>query len=115
MFNVTPWPIYPGEETRYPLYMKLSGPQGRSGRVRKISVPLIFDPQTVNTVASRYTELPRHTNCILSTEHYNDIYIALTLHTLYKHGCEIIMILCVFISNCIITIRFIGVRTLMAA
>ena len=48
-------------------------------------------------------------------EHYNDIYIALTLHTLYKHGCEIIMILCVFISNCIITIRFIGVRTLMAA
>jgi hypothetical protein len=29
-------PLYPGKETRYPLYRKLGGPQGRSGRVRKI-------------------------------------------------------------------------------
>ena len=30
------------------------GPQGRSGRVRKISTPPGFDPQTVHPVASRY-------------------------------------------------------------
>ena len=29
--NVTPWPLYPGRETRYQLYRKLGGPQGRSG------------------------------------------------------------------------------------
>ena len=29
----------PGKETRYPLYRRLGGPQGRSGRVRKISPP----------------------------------------------------------------------------
>ena len=29
----------PGKETRYPLHRKLDGPQGRSGRVRKISPP----------------------------------------------------------------------------
>ena len=29
----------PGKETRYPLYRRLVGPHGRSGRVRKISPP----------------------------------------------------------------------------
>ena len=29
----------PGKETRYPLYRRLDGPQGRSGQVRKISPP----------------------------------------------------------------------------
>ena len=40
--------------TRYPLYRRLGGPQGRSGRVRKISLPPGFDPRTVQLVASRY-------------------------------------------------------------
>ena len=31
-------------------------PQGRSGRVRKVSPPPGFDPQTVQPVASRYTD-----------------------------------------------------------
>jgi hypothetical protein len=31
--------------TRYPLYRRLGGPQGRSGRVLKISPPPGFDPQ----------------------------------------------------------------------
>ena len=35
--NTPPPPISPGQETRYPLYRRLSGPQWRSGRVRKIS------------------------------------------------------------------------------
>jgi len=46
------------EKIRYPLYRKLSGPQGRSGRVRKISLPPGFDPRTVHPVAGRYTDCP---------------------------------------------------------
>ena len=34
----------PPGKTRYPLYRRLGGPQGRSGRVRKISPLLGFDP-----------------------------------------------------------------------
>ena len=32
-------------KTRYPLYRRLGGLQGRSGQVRKISLPLGIDPQ----------------------------------------------------------------------
>ena len=46
----------PGKETRYPLYRRLGGPQGRFGRVRKISPSPGFNPQTVQPVASRYTD-----------------------------------------------------------
>jgi hypothetical protein len=42
--------------TRYPLYRRLGRPQGRSGRVLKISPPPGFDPRTVQPVASRYTD-----------------------------------------------------------
>ena len=50
-----PADLRPGK-TRYPLYGRLGGPQGRSGRVWKIlSVPG-FDPRTVQPVASRYTD-----------------------------------------------------------
>jgi len=34
-------------KTRNPLYRRLAGPQGRSGRVRKISSPPEFDSPTV--------------------------------------------------------------------
>ena len=44
------------EKTRYPLYSRLGGPQGWSGRVRKISPPPEFDPRTVQPVASRHTD-----------------------------------------------------------
>jgi len=43
-------------KTRYPLYRRLSGAQGRSGGVRKISSSPGFDSRTVQPVASRYTE-----------------------------------------------------------
>ena len=43
-------------KTRYPLYRRMGGPQGRSGRVWKISPPPGFDPRTVQPVASRYTD-----------------------------------------------------------
>jgi hypothetical protein len=42
--------------TRYPLYRRLGGPQGRCGRVLKISPLPGFDPRTVQLVASRYTD-----------------------------------------------------------
>jgi hypothetical protein len=45
----------PPGKTRYPLYRRLGGPQGRSGQVRKISPPPVFDPRTFQPVASRYT------------------------------------------------------------
>ena len=46
----------PPRKPRYPLYRRLGGPQGRSGRVQKISPPPGFDPRTVQSVASRYTD-----------------------------------------------------------
>ena len=47
---------------RYPLYSRLGGPQGRSGRVWKISPPPGFDPRIAQPVASRYTywAIPAH-------------------------------------------------------
>ena len=46
----------PPKKTRYPLYRRLGGPHGRSGRVRKSMPPPGFDPQTVQPVASGYTD-----------------------------------------------------------
>ena len=40
----------PPGKTQYPLYTRLDGPQGRSGRVPAPG----FDPRTVHPVASRY-------------------------------------------------------------
>jgi hypothetical protein len=53
--------LNPGK-TRYPLYKRLCGPQGRSGQVWKTSPLLGFDPRTVQPVASRYTDwaIPAH-------------------------------------------------------
>ena len=51
----SPAALPPGK-TRYPLYGRLGGLQGRSGRMRKISPPPGFDPRTVQPVASRYTD-----------------------------------------------------------
>jgi hypothetical protein len=45
----------PPGKTRYPLYRRLGGPQGRSGQVQKILSPPGFDPRTVQPVGSRYT------------------------------------------------------------
>jgi len=55
----------PPGKSRYPLYRRLRGPQGRSGQVRKISPPPGFDPRTFQPVASRNTDYAtRHTLCI---------------------------------------------------
>ena len=47
----------PPGKTRYPLYRRLGGPQGRSGQVRKKSrLPPGFDARTVQLVARSYTD-----------------------------------------------------------
>ena len=46
----------PPGTTRYPLYRRLGGPQGRSGQARKISPTPGFDPRTVLPVPSSYTD-----------------------------------------------------------
>jgi len=50
--------------TRYPLYRRLVGLQLCSGRVQKISAPPGFDPRTVHSVVSRYTDyvIPTHSD-----------------------------------------------------
>ena len=54
----------PPGKTRYPLYRRMEGPQGGSGRVRKISPPPPpeLDPRTVQLIATRYTDwaIPGH-------------------------------------------------------
>ena len=61
----------PPRKTRYPLYRRLSGPQDRSGRMRKITPPPGTDPRSVKPVASRNTDwaIPAH---------------SFTLHKLHK-------------------------------
>ena len=47
----------PTGKTRYALYRRLGGLQGRSGRARKTSPTPGFDARIVQPVASRYTDL----------------------------------------------------------
>jgi hypothetical protein len=58
--------------TWYPLYRRLGGPQGQSGRVRKISPLPRFYPRSVQPVASRYTDyaIPVHA---LTLDGFNSI------------------------------------------
>jgi hypothetical protein len=46
----------PPGKSRYPLQRSLDMSQVRSGRVRKILPTPVFDPRTVQSVASRYTD-----------------------------------------------------------
>ena len=46
----------PPVKTRSALYRRLGGPQGRSGRMWKISPSPGLDPRTIQPVASRYTD-----------------------------------------------------------
>jgi hypothetical protein len=50
-----PVALAPGKSP-YSLCRRLGGPQGRSERVRKISLPPGFEARTVQPVASRYTD-----------------------------------------------------------
>ena len=58
--NAMPPAALPPGKNRYPLYRRLGGLQGRSGWVREISPPPVFDPRTVQLMASRYTDYANH-------------------------------------------------------
>jgi len=60
VINATLRPVYPREKTRYLLYRRLGGTQGRFGRVRKISPQMGFDPRTDQPVASLYADCATH-------------------------------------------------------
>jgi len=64
--SLTPRPFLSPGKTRYPLYRRLGGPQGRSGQVRKISSPRGFDPRTVQPVASRYNDYATRPKVLLN-------------------------------------------------
>jgi hypothetical protein len=53
----------PAGKTRYPLYRRLAGSQGPCGRLRKISPMPVLIPQTIQPIASRYTDLPTALSC----------------------------------------------------
>jgi len=56
MVNAMPQLLNPQEETHYPLYRRLGGLQGQSGRVKKILPPLKFDTRTIQPKVSQYTD-----------------------------------------------------------
>ena len=64
--------LLPPGKTRYPLYRRLGGPQGRSGQVRKILPPPRFDPQTVQPLGSRYTDYPNRPTSDMDIHKYKD-------------------------------------------
>jgi hypothetical protein len=67
--------VLPPVRTRYPLYRRLSWPQGRSGRVRKISPQPGSDLRTAKAVASRYIILYR---CYMFRRHLRHTHEAST-------------------------------------
>jgi hypothetical protein len=79
----------PPEKTRYSLYRRLGGPQGRFGQVRDILPPPGFDLQTVQPVVSRYTDYAARPtlNPVLvcnSTLHAKDVWgMDVKLHVFY--------------------------------
>ena len=65
--SVTPFPLFTPGNDPVPIVEEAekSGPQGRSGQVRKISPSPGFDSRTVQPVASRYTDYAIWPVCIL--------------------------------------------------
>ena len=51
----TPAELYPSGKTRYLLYRRLGGPQGRSGRAENLALPG-FDSPAVQPAVSHYTD-----------------------------------------------------------
>jgi hypothetical protein len=70
--NATPRPVCP----RCPLCRRLLGPPVRSGRVRKISHPLGFDPRTVQPITSCHTDwaIPAHVCCSELKKYYTFLF-----------------------------------------
>jgi hypothetical protein len=67
-------PALPPGMTRYPLYRRLGGPQGRSGRMQKILPPPGFNSRTAQLVASRYTDYAIPAHFILEKQRKTDLF-----------------------------------------
>jgi hypothetical protein len=67
----------PSGKTRSPIYMRLGGPQGRSGRMRKISSQPVLDPKTALPLSNLYTDW-----AFLAQNYYVFIYI----YIIYTYG-----------------------------
>ena len=82
--NATPWPLYPRGKTRYPLYKRRGGPQGRSGRVLKISPPTgIRSPDCPVCSESLYRlPYPRPHHCAQYIKNY-----LVSLHFFFRAAC----------------------------
>ena len=74
------------EKTQYPLYRTKGGPQGRSGRVRKISPLPGFDPRTVQPAASRYTDCAIPAPYFQSNQQYL-LYVTIQINLLIDVLC----------------------------
>jgi len=74
-----PGSTLPPGKTRYPLYRRLCGPQGRSGQVQ--------NPRTVQPVGSRYTDYATRPSSEIYI--FNFVYLSAG-HTVYvrEQGCE---------------------------
>jgi hypothetical protein len=79
-------------KTQYPLYRRLGGPQGQSGQARKISSSLGFDPRTVQSIVSRYTDWATRPTMTYS-------YLNLLFFTMYQNLYAIIYKLSLFIHT----------------
>jgi hypothetical protein len=80
----------PPGKTQDPLYGRLVGLQGQSWQVRKISPPPGFDPQTVQPVASRYTDYairPTHWNITELKKRFASAFQVRVWHEYMRYGC----------------------------
>ena len=85
-------PVYPPGKTRYPLYRRLGGPQGRSGLAENL-VPIGIRSRTVQPVVSRYTDW-----ATWPTNMYVYIYIYIYICTyIYIYVYIYIYIICNFL------------------
>jgi hypothetical protein len=74
----------PPGKTRYPLSRRLGGPQGRSGQVRKISLPSGFDPRIVHPILPDYNRPNFKRQCLSNFGHS-------TCHLLWKLLCSLLI------------------------
>jgi hypothetical protein len=92
--------VLPPGKTRYPLYIRLVGPQSRSGRVRKISplrdsIPVLCRDSSV----AISTELSRHTHGCLYV--YVCIYVYVDMYTCMHVCLYVCKYICMYNYVCV--------------
>jgi hypothetical protein len=85
----------PPGKTRYPLYRRLGGPQGRSGRAENL-VPTGIRSRTEKPVVSRYTDWatwPTYSDHLLLTKHQRSETVFVRVH-------DVLFLVCVCVCVC---------------